>query len=137
MNWVKYLLLFLGNFLFVYIFYFVVVYLPQVKQIKDKNKTKKKGKQKIKRERKLPSDLLLLAGLYRIDIEKVGVIRMLKALNFVNALVISLLVTAVFPIPYNWLKLLILAVLVLPTIYLTYCFLGRHFLKIERMNENV
>ena len=115
----------------------MVVYLPQVRQIKDKNKTKKKGKQKIKRERKLPSDLLLLAGLCRIDIEKVGVIRMLKALNFVNALVISLLVTAVFPIPYNWLKLLILAVLVLPTIYLTYCFLGRHFLKIERMNENV
>ena len=106
MEFLKYLIIFVAFFLIIYILYNRLAVRPIVKNIR----RKRKGKT-VKRERNLPAEVQFLKGYYKIDVEKIGVIRVLRILNFVNALFLSLLVMVVLPFKEAWQKILILVLL--------------------------
>ena len=60
---------------------------------------------------------------------------MLRILNFVNALFLSLLVMVVLPFQEPWLKILILVVLMLPSIWFIYYFLAKYLKHLERKSD--
>ena len=102
---------------------------------KKKENDNKKSKKK-KKEKKYPTDLTLIKEYYKIDLEKIGVIRTLIILNIVNPFIMALLVTCVMPLKENWLKLLILVILIVPTIWITYSLLAKYLKYLERKSEN-
>ncbi len=125
MNALRYLAIFLIYFVLGYLTYLFAVVLPHSRALK---KTKNK---------KYPPELQLLRDYYKININKIGVIRTLRILNFVNALMFAALVMVVFNVQAIWLKLIILVVLMLPTIWVVYYFVAKYLKHIERKRENV
>ena len=130
MEFLKYLLIFVCFFIITYIVYYWFAVRPVVNTYKKK----KKGK-KIKKERDLPTEIKLLQSYYKVDIEKIGVVRILRIVNVVNAFFLSLLVMAVLPIKEVWLKLIILFVLMLPAIWVVYYFLAKFLKHLERKSD--
>ena len=141
MGFLKYLIIFLVVFIIIYLLYFFVIVKPELKKKKNKNNEKKiskKKEEKIKQTNKTLRELTginILIGYYHIDIDKVGKIRTLRLLNFVNAFMLSLLVMIVFPINAIWLKLFILAIVILPCIWFTYYFLAKYLKYLEGKSE--
>ena len=127
MNFLNYLLIFVCFFIISYIIY----YWFSVRPVVNNYKKKKKGKS-IKKERDIPTEVKLLQSYYKIDIEKIGVVRTLRIVNFVNAFFLSLLVMTVLPFKEIWLKLLILFVLIIPAIWVVYYFLAKYLKYLER-----
>jgi len=82
MEILKYLIYFVIFFALAYFLYYFFVVNSQIKIQKGKSKKKNKD---------LPAEILLLRDYYKIDIEKIGIIRVLKIVNFVNALLLSIL----------------------------------------------
>ena len=115
-------LIFFAVSYFVYMFYVVI---PQSRALK-KNKKKK-----------YPPEISLLKGYYKINIDKVGVIRILRILNFANALMFASLVMVVYYIDKVYFKLIVLAVLIMPTIWVVYYFVAKYLRHLERKYENV
>jgi ABC-type multidrug transport system fused ATPase/permease subunit len=107
------------------------------KDKKDDNKKGKKKKKKVSDEKKYGTDLQLLNAFYKIDLEKIGVLRTLKILNIVNPFVLSLLVVLVYPIKQIWLKLIVLMLIILPVVWFTYYFVAKYLRRIERKSNNV
>ena len=125
MNNLNYILIFLIYFVLGYLGYLFMVVLPYSKGVKkDKNK-------------KHPPELQVIEGYYKIDINKIGVIRVLRILNVVNALMFAALIMVVFNIKEMWLKIVILVVLMLPTIWVVYYFVAKYLKHLERKYENV
>lgn len=119
---VKYLLYFLASFTIIYFLYYLLVVSGQIRVTKGKSK----------KQKNLPSEILLLRDYYKVDIDKIGLIRVLRLLNFINALILSLLVLVVVGIDKIYIKFLILLVLLLPTIWFTYYFLAKYLKHLER-----
>lgn len=124
----KYLIIFILIFIFIYLFYFFSIVNPQIRVIKGKGKRKKK-------EKKLPTEVVLLSSYYGIDIERIGKIRLLRILNFVNSLMLTILVMIVLPIKESWLKMLVLCILIMPFIWVTYYFLAKYLKYLEGKSE--
>ena len=120
---IKYLIYFIVFLLIIYLLYYFLVVNSQIRIEKGKSKKKKKN---------LPAELLLLRDYYKIDIEKIGVIRILRILNFINALVLSLLTLLVVRVEEVYLKIGILVVLILPTIWFVYYFIAKYLKYLER-----
>ncbi|MBO6195696.1 MAG: hypothetical protein J6O56_05105 [Bacilli bacterium] len=125
MDLLRYLVIFLIYFVLGYLAYLFAVVLPHSRALK-KSKNKK-----------YPPELQLLRDYYKININKIGVIRTLRILNFVNALMFAALVMIVFNIQAIWLKILILVIIMLPTIWFVYYFIAKYLKHIERKRENV
>ncbi len=117
------LLLFLFFFVLGYLIYLFMVVLP--------------NSRKSKKDKKYPPEVQLLQGYYKINIEKIGLIKVLRILNLVNALMFSALIMIVFNIKQMWLKVLILVILILPTIWVVYYFVAKLLKHIERKRDNV
>lgn len=130
MAWWKYLIVFVVFFIIIYFLYYKFAVRPITKNIRRKQKGKK-----VKRERNLPAEVQFLKGYYKVDVEKIGIIRVLRILNFVNALFLSLLVMVVLPFQEPWLKILILVVLMLPSIWFIYYFLAKYLKHLERKSD--
>ena len=128
-NW-KYLIIFLVLFILAYLFYYFLAIRPQVRIINGK----KRGRPS-KKEKDLPTEVKLLRDYYKIDIEKIGLLRVLRIVNFVNALLLSSLTMLVFPFKALWLKLIILALLIVPSIWFTYYFLAKYLKYLERKSD--
>ena len=96
------------------------------------SRARKKSKKK-----KYPAEIEVLKGYYKIDIEKIGLIRTLRILNFFNALMFAGLVMIVFNIKEVWLKIVVLVILILPTIWVVYYFIAKYLKHLERKSENV
>ena len=124
-KWVEYLVMFVVFFIVIYILYYFFAIRPRV-NIKKKNKSKKKKEQAI-----LP-EISLLQNYYMIDLEKIGILRVYKIINFVNALFLSLLVMVTVPFNAIWIKIIILVVLMIPSIWVTYYFLAKYLKHLER-----
>lgn len=124
MDLLKGVLTYLLFFVIAYIIYFVLVVLPHSKSIK-KNKNKK-----------YPPELQLLRDYYKVNVNKIGVIKTLRIINFVNALMFAALVMIVFGVKQQWLKIIILAVLIIPSIWCVYYFLAKILKLIERKRDN-
>ena len=123
MEIVKYVVYFVLTFIVFYLLYYFFVVSGQIRIQKGKSKKKNKN---------LPSEILLLRDYYKIDIDKIGIIRILKILNFVNALMLSLVTMVVIPVGKLYLKFIIIAVLIIPVIWFTYYFLAKYLKHIER-----
>ena len=123
----KYVGMYIIFFLLTYILYYFFVTNGQIKSIRGKSKKK----------RELSAELSLLKGYYKINIEKIGTIKVLRMVNFINALLISGLVMAVLPIKQVWLKLLVIVIVLAPLIWAVYYFLAKYLKYLERKNDNV
>ena len=127
MGVLKYVLIFIVFFIIIYILYYLFVTNGQIKSVRGKTKKKKE----------LSTELSLLKNYYNINIEKIGIIKVAKIVNFVNALLITSLAMAVFGISQIWLKVLILLVVIVPAIWATYYFLAKYLKHLERKIDNV
>ena len=112
----KYVLIFIVFFIIIYILYYLFVTNGQIKSVRGKTKKKKE----------LSTELSLLKNYYHVDIEKIGIIKVAKIVNFVNALLVTSLAMAVFGINQIWLKVVILLVVMIPAIWATYYFLSKY-----------
>lgn len=126
MEIVKYVVYFVLTFIVFYLLYYIFVVSGQIRIQKGKSKKKNKN---------LPSEILLLRDYYKIDIDKIGIIRILKILNFVNALMLSLVTMVVIPVGKLYLKFIIIAVLIIPVIWFTYYFLAKYLKHLERRED--
>ena len=126
MEIVKYVVYFVLTFIVFYLLYYFFVVSGQIRIQKGKSKKKNKN---------LPSEILLLRDYYKIDIDKIGIIRILKILNFVNALMLSLVTMVVIPVGKLYLKFIIIAVLIIPVIWFTYYFLAKYLKHLERRED--
>ncbi len=116
-----YLIYFVVSFIVIYIMYYLLYVRKHVTY--DKNK--------------LSSDIRILEGYYKVNVEKIGYQKVLRTLNFVNALMLSIMVVIVFNIDKTIYKILILFILMFPFIWVTYYFLSKYLKHLERKNENV
>lgn len=123
----KYVIIFIVFFIIVYVLYYLFVTNGQIKSLRGKTKKKKE----------LSTELSLLKNYYHINIEKIGIIKVAKIVNFVNALLITSLAMAVFGIQQIWLKVLILLIVIIPAIWATYYFLSKYLKHLERKIDNV
>ena len=127
MKILEYGLMYVIFFVLAYIGYYLFITNGQIKSQRGKTKKKKQ----------LSSELVLFKNYYHIDIEKVGIIKILRIVNFVNALLIAAIVTAVAAIQEVWIKLFVAVIIVIPTIWFSYYFLAKYLKHLERKKENV
>ena len=123
----KYLGMFVVFFIVAYLIYYFLVTHGQIRSLRGKTKKKKE----------LSTELGILKKHYDINIEKIGTIKVLRIVNFINALLVTILVMAVLPVKQMWLKLVIIIVLLAPTIWAAYYFLAKYLKHLERKNDNV
>ena len=128
----KYLAVFLSSYLIIFIIYYLFVVGPVIRSVRVKDKNNKK-----KKEKKLIGELVILRNYYGVDIEKVGIIKVMRTLSFINPLILSIMATLVFPLKQGWLRILVLVLIILPVIWVSYYLLMLYFKKIERKNDNV
>lgn len=132
--YLKYLIEFLLLLGFVYLFYFLMIVYPQLSYMRKKEKGKKTSK-----EKKYPADLILLQSYYKINIEKIGIIRVLRILNLVSSIVLAIFIMAIMelvPLKQVWSKIVFSAVLILPLIWFTYYFVAKYLKHLERKYKN-
>ena len=127
MEILKYVVMYIILFVVGYIIYYFLVTNGQIKSLRGKSKKKKE----------LSAELIFLKGYYHIDIEKIGMIKILRIVNFINALLFAFLVIAVIGISQIWLKLLIVFVLIVPALWVTYYLLAKYLKHLERKMTNV
>lgn len=127
MEILKYVVMYIIFFIAGYVIYYFLVTNGQIKSLRGKSKKKKE----------LSAELIFLKGYYHIDIEKIGMIKILRIVNFINALLFAFLVIAVIGISQIWLKLLIIFVLIVPALWVTYYLLAKYLKHLERKMTNV
>lgn len=130
-TFMKYLVVFLSSYLIIFIIYYLFVVGPVIRSVRVKDNKKKK------KDKKLIGELILLRNYYGVDIEKVGIIKVMRTLSFINPLILSIMATIVFPLKQGWLRILVLVLIILPVIWVSYYLLMLYFKKIERKNDNV
>ncbi len=130
-TFMKYLAVFLSSYLIIFIIYYLFVVGPVIRSVRVKDNKKKK------KDKKLIGELILLRNYYGVDIEKVGIIKVMRTLSFINPLILSIMATIVFPLKQGWLRILVLVLIILPVIWVSYYLLMLYFKKIERKNDNV
>jgi protein-S-isoprenylcysteine O-methyltransferase Ste14 len=127
MEILKYVVMYIIFFVAGYVIYYFLVTNGQIKSLRGKSKKKKE----------LSAELIFLKGYYHIDIEKIGMIKILRIVNFINALLFAFLVIAVIGISQIWLKLLIIFVVLVPALWGTYYLLAKYLKHLERKIDNV
>lgn len=127
MKILDYVIMYVIFFILAYIGYYLFITNGQIRSLRGKTKKKKE----------LSSELIFLKNYYHINLEKIGIIKVLRIVNFVNALLISALVTSVAMINKVWLKLLIIVIILVPALWATYYFLAKYLKHLERKKDNV
>lgn len=122
MEIVKYLIVFVIFFVISFILYYGFVVSNQIREKKGRGRPKKKN---------LPQEVILLRDYYKVDIDKIGLIRILRILNVVNSLIISFIAILALPFDEIYIKLIIIVVLIFPTIWFSYYFLAKYLKHLE------
>ena len=94
----KYLICFVVFFVLIYIMYYFL-YVFKVKNYSS---------------RKVPSDVRILESYYKVDVKKIGYKKVLRIMNFVNALMLSLMMLLVINLDKFIYKFLVIIVLMIP-----------------------
>ena len=113
------ILLFLIFFVIIYLLYYFIFVRKQIKYKKDK----------------VFSDVKILEGYYKINIKKIGYQKILRILNFVNALMLSLIMMLVINLDKVIYKILVIIILIVPVIWVTYYFLAKYLKYLEGKSE--
>ena len=113
------IILFIMFFIVIYLIYYFVFIRKQIKYNKNK----------------VFSDVKLLESYYKINVKKIGYQKVLRILNFVNALMLSCIMMIVMNIDKILYKLLIIIILIVPFIWVTYYFLAKYLKHLERKSE--
>ncbi|MBR3116677.1 MAG: hypothetical protein IKF36_02240 [Bacilli bacterium] len=125
---------YVGLFVIFYIVIYLVYYWFQVRPFITAARKKKKGKT-VKKEKDIPPEIKFLKGYYKVDVDKIGLIRTLKILNIVNAFFLTILVMIVLPFKEAWLKIILLFVLIFPAIWFVYYFVAKYLKYLERKSD--
>lgn len=115
----EYLIYFAVFFIILYVLYYVLYVRKRV--IYDPNN--------------VSADIKIFTGYYKINVEKIGYQKVLHILNFVNALIMSLMMLIVVKIDKVAYKFLILLILMIPCIWVTYYFLAKYLRYLEGKSE--
>lgn len=115
----EYFIYFIVCFVIIYAFYYVLF----VRKRYEYNK------------KSVSADIKILQGYYKIDIEKIGYQKVLRILNFVNALMLSIMMMIIVNVDKMIYKFLILIVLMMPIIWVTYYFLAKYLKHLEGKSE--
>lgn len=115
----EFFILFIIFFIIIYLFYYFLY--RRKRLVYDKNN--------------LSADIKILEGYYKVDIKKIGYQRVLKILNLVNSLMLTIMVMIVYKLNNYIYKLLILFILIVPFIWATYYFLAKYLKYLERKSE--
>ena len=91
--------------------------------------------QKKRKYRKLSSDAIIFKEYYKIDIKKIGYMKFYRILDLINSLLLTFLTAVVYNIKSNTVKIIILIILMLPTIWCVYYFASKLFNYLERKGE--
>ncbi len=113
------IILFLIFFILIYVIYYVLYVRKQIKYDK----------------KKVSSDLKILEIYYKINVKKIGYQRVLRILNFVNALMLTILMMIIMNLDKFIYKFLIAIILIIPLIWATYYFLAKYLKYLERKSE--
>ena len=113
------IILFLIFFILIYVIYYVLYVRKQIKYDK----------------KKVSSDLKILEIYYKINVKKIGYQRVLRILNFVNALMLTILMMIIMNLDRFIYKFLIAIILIIPLIWATYYFLAKYLKYLERKSE--
>lgn len=108
-----YLGLFVASFCLVYVVYFVFII------------ARRKSLEKLKKSKSMD----YFKQVYKINPEKINVKEFANLLGLANAFIIALIVTLVEVFDNVLLKLGVAAIIMIPTIYLVYSFIGRYYAK--------
>ena len=118
----KYLICFVVFFILIYVIY----YFEFVFKLKKYN------------FKKIISNVRILENYYKIDIKKIGYKKVLRIMNFINALMLSLLMMLVINLDSFIYKFLVLLLLMVPSIWVTYYFLAKYLKHLEgKVKKNV
>jgi hypothetical protein len=109
------IILFLMFFVLIYLMYYFLFVRKQLRYNK----------------KKLPSDVKIFEFYYKIDVKKIGYQKVLRTLNFTNALMLSIMLMIVYKLDSIILKILVLTILIVPFIWVTYYFLAKYFKYLE------
>ena len=121
------------EFVIVFFAFFVIVYFGYYGFIRRPFiRSRKKAK-----EKKMPADLSIMKHYYKIDVEKIGYNYCLRLLNFVNALLIAIIMVIVIGFKYYVIQMIIAAVLVIPIVWFSYALVAKILKKKERKINNV
>lgn len=112
-------LLFIIFFVIIYIIYWFLYVRKQIKYEK----------------KKVSSDLKILELYYKINVKKIGYQKVLRILNFVNALMLTMLMMIIVNLDKFIYKFLVALVLMLPLIWVTYYFLAKYLKYLEGKSE--
>ncbi|MBP3635869.1 MAG: hypothetical protein J6J17_05415 [Bacilli bacterium] len=115
----SYLIYFIIFFVVIYIFYYILYVRKQLKY----------------NDKKLSADVRILESYYKVNVKKIGYLRVLRILNFTNALMLSLMMMIVINLDNYIYKFLVLLVLMIPCIWATYYFLAKYLKYLERKSE--
>ena len=121
----EFVIIFLAFFIIVYCGYYGFVRRPFIRARK---------KQK---EKKMPADVSIMKHYYKIDVEKIGYGYVLRLLNFVNALLVSIVMMVVIWFKYYVVQMIVAAILVLPLVWFTYMLVAKILKRKERKINNV
>lgn len=113
------ILLFIIFFVIIYIIYYFLYVRKQTKYDK----------------KKVSSDVKIFEIYYKIDIKKIGYQKVLRILNFVNALMLAVLMMIIINLDKFIYKFLIALILMLPLIWATYYFLAKYLKYLEGKSE--
>lgn len=108
-----YLLLFVSVFVIVFIIYYIFVV------------ARKKSLEKLKKSKSMD----YFKQLYYIDPEKIDMKQFAIYFGAANAFILAIIMTFLELFDGMLVKLIVALVVMLPTIYVTYSFIGRHYMK--------
>lgn len=115
----EFIILFVLFFIIIYLFYY---FLYRRKKLVYDKKT-------------LSPDIKILEGYYKVNIEKIGYQKVLRIMNLVNSLMLTIMIMIVYKLNNYIYKFLILLVLIVPFIWVTYYFLAKYLKHLERKRE--
>ena len=115
----EFIILFVLFFIIIYLFYY---FLYRRKKLVYDKKT-------------LSADIKILEGYYKVNTEKIGYQKVLRIMNFVNSLMLTIMIMIVYKLNNYIYKFFILLVLIIPFIWVTYYFLAKYLKHLERKSE--
>lgn len=112
-------LMFIIFFVIIYVVYYFLYVRKQIKYDK----------------KKISSDLRILEIYYKVDVKRIGYQKVLRILNFVNSIMLTILMMIIINLDKFIYKFLVALVLMIPLIWVTYYFLAKYLKYLEGKSE--